>query len=251
MSELSQQFELKRYGVTPLVSFDLKPEGRIIAHPGSVIEMSPDVEMTVSFISRADVDSGKSTVWGWAQKAFVAQGVTAEFRNKSAEVSADVTLHPPGGGCVAWLDLSETGTITCRLGDFLAATNDVIFGVKKVAPFILGNQDSFMETISVPPNASADMDHHIFIESTGVIAERTLQEGEVRLLHYDTLLAATESVDISVEKIQSTAARWFGGEGRYFTKLTGPGSYWIQTSNTTSASGTGPSGISMEIPALA
>ncbi len=247
MQQLAPEFLKSNYGITPAVNFVLQPEQTVIAHPGAVVEMSPDVEMTIKFLSRIDREGKRSILGAWCRKWFVGQGVTAQFTNKAA-VARDVVLHPPEGGVVAWIDAREHGSIVCSKGSFLAATNDLIFDFRKVAPLLMGNQDTWMEVLTIP-DTDDGRDHHVFLKSPGAIMERRLEAGEERNVHYDSLLAASGDMDIGVAKINNAAARWFGGEGRYFTRLKGPGTYWIRTSSP-AATHSGGSGVSLDLGSL-
>lgn len=116
MSNLQENFQLKRSGVAPEVTFNLDPGESIIAHPGALKEMSDHIDMDVRFFTKADSQKGLlDSLWGLGKRAYVHEGLSAVFTNNSSEV-ADVVLHPPGGGCVAWLHLNKTGNIVCRKG---------------------------------------------------------------------------------------------------------------------------------------
>jgi uncharacterized protein (AIM24 family) len=63
----------------------------------------------------------------------------------------------------------------------------------------------------------------------GTVVERELAPGEQ--LHVDTgcLAAYTPSVDFDLVTAGGVRSVFFGGEGLFFARLTGPGKVWIQS----------------------
>lgn len=254
MSTISEKFKSHAVGTTPAVTFHIAPGGRIIAHTDSLVEMHPDIKVGAEFLSASDRANPNRTKAGLIiSKMLAGQLVTETFTNAGDEVR-DVVIHPPGGGNVAWIDLAKIGKIKLMSERFLAATNDVDIGtVVTGAATLRGKQNGLMETVALPYGFEPDQDHHIFIESKGAIVEKTLRDDEVMHLHHNVLLAATGDLQIGLHKIESGKARWFSGEGRYLTELTGPGTYWLEMSNASAQSmggDMGVQGLEMSIPAM-
>lgn len=254
MTTYTEQFRTKAVGTTPAVTFHIAPGGRVISHTDALVKTHPDIKVGAEFLSASDLSNPNRTKAGLIfSKIMAGQLVTETFTNSGNEVR-DLVIHPPGGGNVAWIDLAKTGKIKLMPERFLAATNDINIGtVVTGAATIRGKQSGLMETIALPHDFNSAQDHHIFIDSKGAIVEETLEDGEKMHLHHNVLLAATDDLDIGLHKIESGKARWFSGEGRYLTEITGPGTYWLEMSNASAQSidgGMSVQGLEMAIPAI-
>ena len=71
-----------------------------------------------------------------------------------------------------------------------------------------------------------------FLEGSGRVVKRQLQPGEVLLVDTGNLLAFEESVSYEVQTVKGFKNIFFGGEGLFLTKLTGPGTVYLQTITT-------------------
>ncbi|MBQ6511236.1 TIGR00266 family protein [Methanobrevibacter sp.] len=69
----------------------------------------------------------------------------------------------------------------------------------------------------------------LFLEIDGEVIEHDLQPGEKLLVNQGHVAAMEETVDFDVERVKGVKNMILGGEGLFFTKLTGPGKVWIQT----------------------
>lgn len=244
MNTTSENFKAHAVGTTPSVTFHVKPGARIIAHVDSLAEMDPGIKIGAEFLSEADLANPERTKLGILFDKWLADQLVTETFTNTGNTTADVVIHPPGGGNIAWIDLAKIGKIKLLQGRFLAATHDVDIGsvVTELSSF-RGKQSGIMETIGLPHGFNPDDDHHIFIDSKGAIVQKELAEGQVKLLHHDVLLAATDDLQLGLEKVGSAKARWLSSEGRYLTKLTGPGTYWLEMSNASAQSMDGAAGV--------
>ena len=69
----------------------------------------------------------------------------------------------------------------------------------------------------------------LFLEIDGEVIEHDLQPGEHVLVNQGHIAAMEETVDFDIEMVKGAKNMIFGGEGLFFTRLTGPGKVWIQT----------------------
>ena len=69
----------------------------------------------------------------------------------------------------------------------------------------------------------------LFLEIDGEVIEHDLQPGEKLLVNQGHVAAMEESVDFDIERVKGVKNMILGGEGLFFTRLTGPGKVWIQT----------------------
>ncbi|MDL2237636.1 TIGR00266 family protein [Christensenellaceae bacterium OttesenSCG-928-K19] len=68
-----------------------------------------------------------------------------------------------------------------------------------------------------------------FLEASGRVIERVLAPGEQILVDTGNLLAFEESITYEVETVKGFKNIFFGGEGLFLTRLTGPGKIYLQT----------------------
>lgn len=69
----------------------------------------------------------------------------------------------------------------------------------------------------------------LFIEIDGEVIEHDLAPGEKLLINEGHIAAMEETVDFDIEMVKGVKNMIFGGEGLFFTRVTGPGKVWIQT----------------------
>lgn len=70
-----------------------------------------------------------------------------------------------------------------------------------------------------------------FLEVDGDMVERTLAPGEVIKVDTGNVVAFETSVSYDVETVKGLGNIFFGGEGLFLTRLTGPGRVILQTQN--------------------
>jgi uncharacterized protein (AIM24 family) len=123
------------------------------------------------------------------------------------------------------MDLKELGgELICQKDSFLAAAKGVSIGVhfqRRILTGLLGGEGFIMQRL--------EGDGWVFVQMGGTIVERELRAGEE--LHVDTgcLAAYTPGVDFDLITVGGVRSTFFGGEGLFFARLTGPGKVWIQS----------------------
>jgi uncharacterized protein (TIGR00266 family) len=138
---------------------------------------------------------------------------------------ARVAFAAPVPGAILPIKLSDVGgTLICQKDAFLAAAKGVSIGVqfqRRVMTGLFGGEGFIMQKL--------EGDGWVFVQMGGTVVERTLAPGEQ--LHVDTgcLAAYTPSVDFDLVGAGGVKSMFFGGEGLFFARLTGPGKVWIQS----------------------
>ena len=69
----------------------------------------------------------------------------------------------------------------------------------------------------------------LFLEIDGAVIEKELKPGEKLLVDQGHIAAMDESVDFDIQRVKGAKNLLFGGEGLFFSTVTGPGRVWIQT----------------------
>lgn len=143
---------------------------------------------------------------------------TAEADNQKIAFSA---CYP---GKIIPIRLTGSNTIIGEKNAFLAAEESVdidIYFKKNFGAGLFGGEGFILQKFT-----GTGM---LFLEIDGEVIEHDLQPGEHLLVNQGHIAAMEESVDFDIERVKGAKNMLFGGEGLFFTKLTGPGKVWIQT----------------------
>ncbi|EOT23497.1 hypothetical protein C805_03161 [Eubacterium sp. 14-2] len=124
------------------------------------------------------------------------------------------------------VDVGATGGMICQKGSFLCAEESVTLSValtKKLSAGLFGGEGFILQDIS-----GRGM---VFLEIDGNKVEKQLAPGEVIKVDTGNVVAFEKSVKYEIETVKGLKNIFFGGEGLFLTKLTGPGRVVLQTQN--------------------
>ena len=114
----------------------------------------------------------------------------------------------------------------CQKGAFLCAQNSVNVNIsftKKISSGFFGGEGFILQDISGQGIA--------FLEVDGDLVEKQLAPGEILKVDTGNVVAFDRSVRYEIETVKGLGNIFFGGEGLFLTKLTGPGRVLLQTQN--------------------
>lgn len=137
-----------------------------------------------------------------------------------------IAFASTAAGQIYTLDVTATGGMICQKGAFLCAQDSVDLDItftKKFSSGLFGGEGFILQDIHGTGLA--------FLEVDGDMIERNLAPGEVLKVDTGNVVAFDRSVDYEIEMIRGAANIFFGGEGLFVTKLTGPGRVLLQTQN--------------------
>ena len=129
-------------------------------------------------------------------------------------------------GEVLPVDVGACGGMICQKGAFLCAEETVNLSValtKKMSAGFFGGEGFILQDIS-----GKGM---VFLEIDGNKVEKQLAPGEVIKVDTGNVVAFEKTVKYEVETVKGLKNIFFGGEGLFLTKLTGPGRIVLQTQN--------------------
>lgn len=153
-------------------------------------------------------------------------GESIFMANYTAETDgAKVAFGSTVPGTVVPVDVSFTDII-CQKGSFLCAEQAVDLQVaftKKLSAGFFGGEGFILQRIFGKGT--------VFLEIDGDMVERNLAPGEVLKVDTGNVVAFDSSVRYEVETVKGLGNIFFGGEGLFLTKLTGPGRVILQTQN--------------------
>lgn len=129
-------------------------------------------------------------------------------------------------GEVLPVNIGATGGLICQKGAFLCAEESVQLSValtKKISSGFFGGEGFILQDIS-----GKGM---VFLEIDGNKVEKQLAPGEVIKVDTGNVVAFEKTVNYEIESVKGIKNIFFGGEGLFLTKLTGPGRVILQTQN--------------------
>lgn len=139
--------------------------------------------------------------------------------------NAKITFASTVPGSIMPVDVSSREYIIQK-GAFLAAQTSVdlktVF-TKKLGAGLFGGEGIIMQSIKGHG--------HCFLEIDGDAVEMELAPGEVLKVDTGNVVAFECTVKYDVETVKGLGNIFFGGEGLFLTRLTGPGKIILQTQN--------------------
>lgn len=129
-------------------------------------------------------------------------------------------------GQILPIDVGVNGGMICQKGAFLCAQESVNLNItfsKKFSAGLFGGEGFILEDISGQGLA--------FLEIDGDMVEKQLAPGEVLKVDTGNVVGFERSVSYEIETVKGLGNIFFGGEGLFLTKLTGPGRVILQTQN--------------------
>lgn len=142
----------------------------------------------------------------------------------TATQNAVIAFSSTVPGSILPVDLSQWGSLTIQKGAFLCAEESVSMEVtftKKFSSGLFGGEGFILQKLSGRGMA--------FLEVDGDAVEKELAPGEVLKVDTGNVVAFENSVKYEIETIKGLGNIFFGGEGLFLTKLTGPGRVVLQT----------------------
>lgn len=205
------KFEIKG-GPFPVVVCQLKNGEQMITEKGSMVWMSPNMEM--------------DTKGGGVGKMF-SKMVSGEsmFQNiYTAKGDGMIAFGSSFPGQILAIEVGHGTDLIVQKGAFLAGEESVDLSIhfnKKVGAGFFGGEGFIMQKVS--GNGVA------FIEIDGELQQYELAPGQQLVVDSGYLAAMEGSVTMDIQTVKGVKNKFLGGEGFFNTVLTGPGKVWLQT----------------------
>lgn len=139
---------------------------------------------------------------------------------------ASIAFASTVAGEVLPVDIGACGGLIAQKGAFLCSEDSVELSValtKKLSAGFFGGEGFILQDIH-----GTGM---VFLEIDGNKVEKVLAPGEVLKVDTGNVVAFEKTVKYEIEKVKGLKNIFFGGEGLFLTKLTGPGRVILQTQN--------------------
>lgn len=197
------------------IEFDAPGES-IYTQSGGMAWMTEGIEMSTN--ARGGLMKGLGRMFA-GESMFM-----ATYRAKRA--GSSIAFASTVAGRVLPVDVGANGGLICQKGAFLCAQENVELNItfsKKFSAGLFGGEGFILQDLSGSGIA--------FLEVDGDMVERELAPGEVLKVDTGNVVAFERSVSYEVETVKGLGNIFFGGEGLFLTKLTGPGKVIMQTQN--------------------
>lgn len=220
------EFEIKGQELQ-FVEVELDPGESAVAEAGALVWKDASVDMTTVFgDGRGDGGGGfMGKLLGAGKRLVTGESLFTTVFTHQGQGKARVAFASPVPGSILPIKLDQLGgTLICQKDAFLAAAKGVSIGVhfqRRMLTGLFGGEGFIMQRL--------EGDGWVFVQMGGTVVERELRAGEQ--LHVDTgcLAAFTPSVDFDLVAAGGVKSMFFGGEGLFFARLTGPGKVWVQS----------------------
>ena len=206
-----------RYNITgepmPVVICDVEANESMITEKGSMVWMSPNMEMQTSAGGLGKAFGRMFSGESMFQNIYTARG--------GPGMIAFASSFP---GSIRAVDIDPQHPIVVQKSGFLASESGVdlsIFFQKKAAAGFFGGEGFILQKLSGHGTA--------FLEIDGSAVEYTLQPGQQIVVDTGNLAMLDATCTVDVKSVKGIKNVLFGGEGLFNTVVTGPGRVVLQT----------------------
>lgn len=201
----------------PAIEIEFGSAGEsIYTQSGGMTWMTDGIEMTTN--AKGGLMKGLGRMFA-GESLFM---VTYRARQAGTSIAFASTV----AGQILPVDVGANNGLICQKGAFLCAEETVNLNItftKRFSAGIFGGEGFILEDISGHGMA--------FLEIDGDKVEKQLAPGEVLKVDTGNVVAFERSVKYEIETVSGLGNIFFGGEGLFLTKLTGPGRVILQTQN--------------------
>lgn len=206
------QYELKG-GAFPVVVCRLNSGESMITEKGSMVWMTPNMEMTTT---------GGGGIGKMFSKALTGESM---FQNiYTARGEGMITFGSSFPGQILPLEVTPGKSFILQKSAFLASEAGVQLSMhvnQKLGAGFFGGEGFIMQKLTGNGIAFAEVD--------GELVEYTLAPGEQMVVDTGYMMGFELSVSMDIQQVKGLKNMVLGGEGLFNTVLTGPGKIWLQT----------------------
>ena len=199
---------------TPVVICDLNAGETMITEKGSMVWMSPNMEMQTS----AGGSLGKAFGRMFSGESMFQNLYTAKG---GPGMIAFASSFP---GATRAVEIGPGKSVVCQKSAFLASERGVelsVFFQKKLGAGFFGGEGFIMQKLSGRGMA--------FLEIDGSAVEYDLAPGQQLIVDTGNLAMMDETCSLAIQAVKGVKNMLFGGEGLFNTVVTGPGRVVLQT----------------------
>lgn len=197
----------------PVVICNLEQNERMITEKGSMVWMSPNMQMETKGGGLGKMFSKAFSGESMFQNVYTARGGPGMIAFGSS--------FP---GEIKALEIGPGREMIVQKSAFLAAESGVELSMhfsKKLGAGFFGGEGFIMQRLSGQGTA--------FVEIDGDLMEYELKPGQKLVVDTGNVAGFAPSVQMDIQSVPGAKNLFFGGEGVFHTVLTGPGRAWLQT----------------------
>ncbi len=197
----------------PVVICSLNAGETMITEKGSMVWMSPNVEMQTSA-------GGFGKAFG---RMFSGESMFQNFYTAKGGPGM-IAFASSFPGAIRAVEIGPGRSVVCQKSAFLASEQGVelsVFFQKKLGAGFFGGEGFIMQKISGQGIA--------FLEIDGSAVEYDLAPGQQMIVDTGNLAMMDETCSIDIQSVKGVKNMLFGGEGLFNTVVTGPGKIVLQT----------------------
>lgn len=199
-------------GSFPVVVCELENGERMITEKGSMVWMSPNMQM----------DTQGGGLGKMFSKAFSGESM---FQNiYTAKGAGMITFGSSFPGKIVPVTIGPGQEMILQKSAFLAAEAGVELSIhfrKNLASGFFGGEGFIMQRLSGSGTAFAEID--------GDMVEYELKPGQQIVVDTGNVAGFDPRVQMEIQQVPGLKNKFLGGEGLFNTVLTGPGRVWLQT----------------------
>jgi uncharacterized protein (TIGR00266 family) len=208
------------------VEVELDPGESAVAEAGSMMYMTPGIQMETIFGDGAQSRSGvMGALLGAGKRLITGESLFMTVFTNQAAGKQHVAFAAPYPGKILAMDLTQLGgELVCQKDSFLCAARGVSIGIafqKRIGVGLFGGEGFIMQRLQG--------DGLCFVHGGGTIHPLELRAGETLRVDTGCIVALQPTVDYDIQLVGGIKTALFGGEGLFFATLTGPGRVWLQS----------------------
>ncbi len=204
-------YEIKG-GAFPVVECKLQDGEAMITESGSMVWMSPNMQM----------ETRGGGIGKMFSRAFTGENI---FQNiYTARGNGMIAFGSSFPGKIVPLQITPGREMIVQKNAFLASETGVELSMhfkKKLGAGFFGGEGFIMQKLSGSGMA--------FVEIDGELVEYDLAPGQQIIVDTGNVAGFEASIQMDIRQVPGLKNKFFGGEGLFNTVLTGPGKIWLQT----------------------
>lgn len=208
------------------VEVDLDPGEMVIAEAGSMMYMTPGIDMQTQFGDPSAQNQGfLGKLMSAGKRVLTGESIFMTTFTSRGPLKQTVAFAAPYPGRIVPMDLAQLGgELICQKDSFLCAARGVEVGIafsRKLGAGLFGGEGLIMQRLRG--------DGLAFVHAGGTLCQRRLGVGEVLRVDTGCIVAYQPQIDYDIKFVGGFKNTLFGGEGLFFATLTGPGEVWLQS----------------------
>lgn len=199
-------------GAFPVVICHLEDRECMITERGSMVWMSPNMQMETSGGGLGKMFSRAFSGESMFQNIYTARG------------QGMIAFGSSFPGKIIPLNIGPGREMILQKSAFLASESTVELSIhfnRKLGAGFFGGEGFIMQRLSGSGVAFAEID--------GELVEYTLAPGQQIVVDTGNVAGFEPTVSIDIQQVPGLKNKFLGGEGFFNTLLTGPGKVWLQT----------------------